>query len=75
MPHLTHPTEELVDFNRILNGMIRALRLDKSFYEEVENDVSYSQGAWVVVIFASLAGAIGEIRLTLRFGYRSATCQ
>ncbi len=48
-----------MDFNRILSGMIRAARLDKSFYEEVEHDTSYSQDALVVVILASVAGGIG----------------
>lgn len=49
-----------MDFNRILNGMIRAARLDKEFYEEVERDTSYGQDALVVVILAALAGGIGS---------------
>ncbi len=48
-----------MDFNRILSGMIRAARLDKTFYEEVEHDTSYTQDALVVVILASLAGGVG----------------
>lgn len=48
-----------MDFNRILAGMIRAARLDKDFYEEVEHDTSYSQDALIVVILASVAGALG----------------
>ncbi len=48
-----------MDFNRIINGVIRAARLDKSFYEEVEHDASYSQDALIVVILASLVGALG----------------
>ncbi|MBM4456578.1 MAG: YIP1 family protein [Chloroflexi bacterium] len=48
-----------MDFNRILNGMLRAARLDKSFYEEVEHDASYSQDALGVVILVSLVGALG----------------
>ncbi len=48
-----------MDFNRIIQGMIRAARLDKTFYEEVEHDASYSQDALIVVILASIAGGIG----------------
>jgi hypothetical protein len=48
-----------MDFNRIINGMIRAIRLDKDFYEEVEHDTSYSQDALVVVLLVSLIGAVG----------------
>jgi len=48
-----------MDFNRIINGMIRAARLDKNFYEEVEHDESYNQDALVVVIMVSLVGALG----------------
>ena len=49
-----------MDFNRIISGMIRAARLDVSFYEEVERDPSYAQDALIVVIIASVAGAIGS---------------
>lgn len=49
-----------MDFNRILNGMLRAAKLDKAFYEEVEHDTSYSQDALAVVILAALAGGIGS---------------
>ncbi len=48
-----------MDFNRILNGMIRAAKLDKEFYEEVEHDPSYSQDALAVVILVSALGALG----------------
>ena len=48
-----------MDFNRIIAGMIRAARLDKDFYEEVEHDTSYSQDALMVVVLASIAGAVG----------------
>lgn len=48
-----------MDFNRILNGMLRAVRLDKSFYEEVEHDTSYSQDALAVVVLVSVVGALG----------------
>ncbi len=56
-----------MDFNRILAGMIRAARLDKDFYEEVEHDTSYNQDALAVVILASLAGALGGF-LGMLFG-------
>lgn len=49
-----------MDFNRILNGMLRAAKLDKAFYEEVEHDASYSQDALAVVVLAALAGGIGS---------------
>jgi hypothetical protein len=49
-----------VDFSRIINGMMRAMRLDKSFYEEVEHDPSYNQDALIVVILVSLVGAVGN---------------
>ncbi len=49
-----------MDFNRIINGMIRAARLDKSFYEEVEHDTSYTQDALAVVILVSAIGAFGN---------------
>jgi hypothetical protein len=48
-----------MDFNRIISGMIRAARLDKDFYEELERDTSYDQDALIVVIIAALAGAVG----------------
>lgn len=54
-----------IDFNRIAAGMIRAARLDKDFYEEVEHDTSYSQDALVVVIIVSLIGALGAFLSTL----------
>lgn len=48
-----------MDFNRIINGMMRAMRLDKTFFEEVERDTSYNQDALAVVILVSIAGGIG----------------
>jgi hypothetical protein len=56
-----------MDFNRIISGMLRAARLDVSFYEEAERDPSYAQDALIVVIIASVAGAIGSF-LSLLFG-------
>lgn len=48
-----------MDFNRIINGMLRAARLDKTFYEEVEHDVTYDRDALGVVLLVSLIGALG----------------
>lgn len=48
-----------MDFNRIINGMMRAVRLDKDFFEQVENDPSYNQDALAVVILVSIASGIG----------------
>lgn len=58
-----------MDFNRIVNGMIRAAKLDKSFYEEVEHDTSYTQDALVVVLLASVAGALGGFLSSLFGGH------
>jgi len=40
--------------------MLRAAKLDKNFYEEVEADTSYGQDALMVVILAALANGIGS---------------
>lgn len=57
-----------MDFNRILNGMLRAAKLDKAFYEEVEHDTSYNQDALAVVVLAALAGGIGSFLGSLFMG-------
>jgi hypothetical protein len=49
-----------MDFNRIINGMLRAIRLDKGFFEEVEHDTSYNQDALGVVILVAVIGSIGS---------------
>jgi hypothetical protein len=63
-----------MDFNRIINGMMRAMRLDKTFFEEVEHDPSYNQDALIVVILVSLVGAVGGFlgRLIAGAGFVSA---
>ncbi len=61
-----------MDFNRILAGMIRAARLDKTFFEEVEHDTTYSQDALIVVILVSLLGALGGFISSLGAGFGSA---
>jgi hypothetical protein len=50
-----------MDFNRMINGIIRAIKLDATFYEEVEQDPSYNQDSLMVVILASLLGGIGGL--------------
>ena len=57
-----------LDFNRILQGMIRAARLDKDFFEEVEHDSSYASDALAVVILVSLLGGLGSFLGTLFTG-------
>ena len=55
-----------MDTNRIINGIIRAIKLDATFYEEVEQDASYDSDSLAVVLLASLLGAIGGlIRLAM----------
>lgn len=48
-----------LDFNRIINGVIRAAKLDRAFFNEVESDTSYTQDSLVVVIAVSLISAVG----------------
>lgn len=57
-----------MDFNRIFNGMIRAMRLDKTFFEEVEHDTSYNRDALWVVILVSLVGSVGSFLGSLILG-------
>ena len=57
-----------MDFNRIFNGMIRAMRLDTAFFEEVENDTSYNQDALWVVIIVSIIGSVGSFLGSLIVG-------
>lgn len=54
-----------MDYTRILNGMIRAAKLDKTFYEEVEHDPGYGRDALAVVVLAALAGGIGSFIASL----------
>lgn len=49
-----------MDFNRIISGMLRAIRLDKTFFEEVEHDPTYNQDALGVVILVAAIGALGS---------------
>ncbi len=50
-----------MDFDRMINGIIRAIKLDATFYEEVEQDPSYDQESLGVVILASLIGGLGGL--------------
>ena len=36
------PSSSPIDFNRIVNGVIRAARLDRTFFKEIEKDTSYT---------------------------------
>jgi hypothetical protein len=48
-----------MDFNAMINRVIRAAMLDVDLYEEVEADTSLTQEALMVVILVSIAGGIG----------------
>lgn len=49
-----------MDFNRMFNGIMRAIRLDTSFYNEVENDPSYQREALGVVLLVAVLSGIGS---------------
>jgi hypothetical protein len=48
-----------MDFNAMINRVIRAAMLDVDLYEEVEADTSLTQEALMVVILVSIAAGIG----------------
>ena len=48
-----------MDTSRMINGILRAIRLDASFYNEVEADPSYQREALAVVGLVAALGAIG----------------
>lgn len=58
---LTFKEAYTMDFNRMINGIIRAIKLDATFYEEVEQDPSYNQDSLMVVLLASVLGGIGAL--------------
>jgi hypothetical protein len=58
-----------IDFARIVDGVIRAAKLDKAFYQLVAHDTTYSQDALVVVIVSSLVGALGGLLGSLFTGH------
>jgi hypothetical protein len=45
--------------NRMVDGIIRAVKLDKTFYAQVEQDPSYQSDALTIVIIVSVISAIG----------------
>jgi hypothetical protein len=47
--------------NQLLDGMIRAAKLDVNFYEKVEADKSFFGQAMAVVVLSSIAAGIGSI--------------
>jgi hypothetical protein len=47
--------------NQLLDGMIRAAKLDVDFYEKVEADKSFFGQAMAVVVLSSIAAGIGSI--------------
>jgi hypothetical protein len=49
-----------INTNRIIDGIIRAVKLDKAFYATVEQDVSYQQDALTIVVAVSVISAVGQ---------------
>ena len=47
----------------LANRMIRAAKLDKGLYEEVEADTSATGQAMLVVVLSSVAAGIGSPRI------------
>jgi hypothetical protein len=61
-----------MDANRMINGILRAIRLDASFYNEVEADPSYQREALGVVGLVAVLGAIGAFLSGLIQGHMAA---
>jgi hypothetical protein len=49
-----------MDFNAMLNRVIRAVKLETAFYNEAEADTSLNQEALMVVVIVSVLSAIGS---------------
>jgi hypothetical protein len=49
-----------MDFAGMIGRVIRAARLDRTLYEEVESDTSLTQEALIVVVIAALLSGIGS---------------
>ena len=47
--------------NQLLEGMVRAAKLDVDFYEKVEADKSFFGQAMAVVVLSSIAAGIGSV--------------
>ncbi len=58
-----------MDTSRMVSGVIRAITLDASFYNEVEADPSYQQEALAVVGLTAAIGAIGAFLSGLFHGH------
>jgi hypothetical protein len=58
-----------MDTSRMVSGVIRAITLDASFYNEVEADPSYQQEALAVVGLTAAIGAIGAFLSGLLHGH------
>ncbi len=59
--------------NQLLDGMVRAAKLDIDFYEKVEADKSFFGQAMAVVVLSSLAAGIGSIGQTGAAGILTGT--
>ena len=57
-----------MDFNAMLNRVIRAARLDVSLYNEVEADTSLNREALTVVIIVTILSAVGGFVGSLLLG-------
>ena len=57
-----------MDTSRMINGILRAIRLDASFYNEVEADDSYHAEALGVVGLVAALGAVGAFLSGLLHG-------
>jgi hypothetical protein len=47
--------------NQLLDGMVRAAKLDVDFYEKVEADKSFFGQAMAVVVLSSIAAGVGSV--------------
>ncbi len=59
--------------NQLLDGMLRAAKLDVDFYEKVEADKGFFGQAMAVVVLSSLAAGIGSIGQTGASGILTGT--
>ncbi|MBN1887496.1 MAG: YIP1 family protein, partial [Thermoflexales bacterium] len=61
-----------MDFNAMLNRVIRAVKLEAAFYNEAEADTSLNQEALMVVVIVSVLSAIGSFLANLITGNMTA---
>ena len=57
-----------MDFNAIISRVIRVFTFDRTVFQEVEEDQTATQQAWIVVIIAAVAAGIGAGIGTLILG-------